>query len=77
MLDQLGEILWQRIAVRVASYLSPDKQDKLRELIDTSQVNTKELVYFLAKDIPNLAEIVGEEACNLREEYYAIMKASE
>lgn len=77
VLDALGEILWQRVAVRVASYLPEDKQGKLRELIDTNEVNTKELVYFLAKDIPNLADIVGEEAYNLREEYYAIVKAKE
>ncbi|MFW0871407.1 MAG: hypothetical protein ACKKL4_03065 [Patescibacteria group bacterium] len=77
LLDMVGEVLWQRVAIRAASYLSEASQEKLRSLIDTQEIDSKKLVSFLAQDIPHLAEIVGEEAYNLREEYYAIMKASE
>ena len=77
LLDKIGELLWQRVAVRVSSYIAPDKQDKLLSLIDTEEVDTKALVAFLAADIANLADIVGEEAYHLREEYYAIMQATQ
>lgn len=73
MLEKIGSLIFQAILIRVIPMLSEEKQEELEKILATD-ATPDDLLIFLAKEIPDFKNIVGEEAENFKKESDAIMR---
>lgn len=66
-MERLGTIVYQEIMIRVLDILSEEDKDEFEKLIEKDS-NPETMFGYLATKIPNLEEIVKEEAESLRKE---------
>lgn len=71
-MERLGSIVYQEVMIRVLNIMSEEDKDIFEKMVEKDP-NPEILFEFLAKKIPNLDEIVKEEAESLREESAEIM----
>lgn len=66
-MERLGAIVYQEVMLRALDILSEADKDEFEKLIEKDP-NPEKMFGFLSEKIPNLEEIVKEEAENLRKE---------
>ena len=66
-MERLGAIVYQEVMLRVLEILSEEEKDEFEKLVEKDP-SPESLFGFLAQKIPNLDEIVKEEAEKLRTE---------
>ena len=71
-MERLGAIVYQEVMLRVLDILSEEDKDAFEKLIEKDS-NPESMFAFLSEKVPNLDEIVKEEAEKLREESAEIM----
>ncbi len=71
-MERLGAIVYQEVMLRVLDILSEEDKDAFEKLIEKDS-NPESMFAFLSEKVPNLDEIVREEAEKLREESAEIM----
>ena len=71
-MERLGVIVYQEVMLRVLDILTENDKNEFEKLIEEDP-KPETLFDFLANKIPNLGEIVKEEAEKLREEVTEIM----
>ena len=71
-MERLGSIVYQEVMLRVLDILTEEDKDLFEKLIEKDP-NPETMFGFLSDKIPNLDEIVKEEAEKLREESKDIM----
>lgn len=72
-MERLGSIVYQEVMLRVLDILNEEDKDTFEKMVEKDP-NPEILFEFLSIKITNFAEIVKEEAENLREESAEIMK---
>lgn len=65
--ERLGAIVYQEVMLRVLDLMSEEDKDTFEKLIEVSP-DPEIMFTFLGEKIPNLEEIINEEATKLREE---------
>ncbi|MFA6392784.1 MAG: DUF5663 domain-containing protein [Candidatus Paceibacterota bacterium] len=71
-MERLGAIVYQEVMLRVLDILSEEDKDTFEKLIEKNP-DPENIFGFLSEKVPNLDEIVKEEAEKLREESAEIM----
>ena len=71
-MERLGAIVYQEVMLRVLDILTEEDKDAFEKLIEENP-DPEILFGFLSDKVPNLDEIVKEEAEKLREESKDIM----
>lgn len=71
-MERLGAIVYQEIMLRALDILTEEDKDEFEKLIEKDQ-NPETMFGFLSEKIPNLDEIVKEEAEKLRNDSAEIM----
>ncbi len=71
-MERLGAIVYQEVMLRALDILTEEDKDAFEKIIEKDS-NPETLFGFLSEKIPNLDEIVREEAENLRKESSDIM----
>lgn len=66
-MERLGAIVYQEVMLRVLDILSEEDKDEFEKVIEKSP-DPEIMFSFLTDKIPNLEEIVNEEAEKLRKE---------
>ena len=66
-MERLGAIVYQEVMLRVIDILTEENKDEFEKLIEKDP-NPETMFEFLSEKVPNLDEIVREEAEKLREE---------
>ena len=66
-MERLGAIVYQEVMLRVLDILKEEEKDEFEKLIEKDP-NPELMFNFLSQKIPNLDEIVKEEAEKLRSE---------
>jgi len=72
-MERLGAIVYQEVMLRVLNILTEEDKDEFEKLIEKDP-NPETMFDFLSQKIPNLSEIVKEEAEKLRGESTEIME---
>lgn len=72
-MERLGSIVYQEVMLRVLDILNEEDKDMFEKMVEKDP-NPEILFEFLSSKITNFAEIVKEEAENLKEEGAEIMK---
>lgn len=67
VMESLGAIVYQEVMLRALDILSEEEKDEFEKLIEKDP-NPETMFGYLVAKIPNLEEIVKEEAENLRKE---------
>ncbi len=71
-IERLGAIVYQEVMLRVLDILSEEDKDAFEKLIDENP-DPEAMFGFLVEKIPNIDQIVGEEAEKIRNEATEIM----
>lgn len=71
-MEKLGAIVYQEVMLRVLDILSDEDKDAFEKVI-AANPDPENMFDFLASKVPNLDEIVNEEATKLRDESAEIM----
>lgn len=71
-MERLGSVVYQEVMLRALDILTEEDKNELEKQIEKDP-NPEIMFEFLSQKIPNLEEIVKEEAENLREESAEIM----
>ena len=72
MIDRIAALIFQAVLIRVLPQMSEDKQTEFEQLME-KDTTPDEIMAFLAKEVPELPEILKEEAENFKNESEAIM----
>ncbi len=73
IIQQVGQLIFQGVLLRIAPSLSEEAQNTLERLLDTDAA-PEELFAFLRKENPDFDKIAAEETANLKAERDAIMR---
>jgi hypothetical protein len=71
-MERLGTIVYQEVMLRALDILTEEDKDEFEKLIEKDP-NPETMFGFLSEKIPNLEEIVIEEAKKLKEESTEIL----
>lgn len=71
-MEKLGTIVYQEVMLRVLDIMSEEDKDAFEKLIEANP-DPEAMFSYLSEKVPNIDEIVGEEAKKLREESADIM----
>ena len=71
-IERLGSLVYQEVMLRVLDIMSDEDKDSFEKLIETNP-DPEIMFTFLNEKIPNLNEIIDEEAKKLRDESADIM----
>lgn len=71
-MERLGAIVYQEVMLRVLDIMSEEDKDVFEKLIEKNP-DPEAMFIFLAEKVPNIDQIVNEEAQNLREESAEIL----
>ena len=72
MLSRLAAVVYQEVVVRALTVMTDDDKEKFDQILSTSN-DPEVLLAFLSEKLPNLNEIIEEEANKLRQETGDIM----
>jgi len=71
-MERLGAIVYQEVMLRVLDIMSEEDKDLFEKLIEKNP-DPEAMFTFLAEKVPNIDQIVNEEAQSLREESAEIL----
>lgn len=71
-MEKMGAIVYQEVMLRVLDIMSEEDKDAFEKLIEENP-NPEAMFDFLGQKVPNIDEIVSEEANKLKEESANIM----
>ncbi len=71
-MEKLGAIVYQEVMLRVLDIMSEEDKDAFEKLIEVNP-DPEAMFTFLAEKVPNIDQIVTEEAQALREESAEIL----
>lgn len=72
MLSRLAAVVYQEVVVRALTVMTDDDKEKFDQILSTSN-DPEVLLAFLSEKLPNLKEVIEEEANKLRQETGDIM----
>ncbi|MBI2122341.1 MAG: hypothetical protein HYT98_04435 [Candidatus Sungbacteria bacterium] len=75
MLEAIAGVVHQRVALRLMSELSSDQKDQLETLVTRHPDDSVAMGLFLKSEVPNIADIVNEEAAAYKKTLIERMKA--
>lgn len=70
--ERLGSIVYQEVMLRVLDIMSEEDKDKFEKLIEISP-DPEIMFTFIGEKVPNLEDIINEEAQKLRDEATEIL----
>jgi hypothetical protein len=65
---QMGEVIQQRILIRIAEEFPEDKKDELLKLMQDKETTPEKFNEFVAQNLPNVEEIVSSEVESYKKE---------
>jgi len=71
---QIGDILQQRVSVRIIEELPEEKQDEFKAILEEAEENPEKLEQYLKENIPNAEELVLEEIGEYKKGAVTFMK---
>ena len=72
MIDRIAALIFQAVLIRVLPQMSESKQNEFEQLME-KDTTPDQIMAFLGKEVPELPEILKEEAENFKNESEAIM----
>ncbi len=72
LLTKMGELIEDRITLRILDFLTEEDRKKMDELLEKGK--EKELDEFLKEKVPNLEELVLAEVLSFKEELVSLFK---
>ena len=73
--DAFGNIVWQRIVLRLNDALTDEQKGKLDALLAKQPQDPQELGTFFLNDVPGFEQMVNEEVANYKKELMERMGA--
>lgn len=74
LLLQVGEVIQQRIILRIVDEMKDEDKDRFTALLDKSDENPDEVEEFLKEKVPNLDQISVEEIGRYKGELLELIK---
>jgi len=73
--DAFGNIVWQRIVLRLTEELNDEQKDKLDALLSKNPQNPQELGEFFLNEVPGFEDMANEEVASYKKELMDRMSA--
>lgn len=73
--DAFGNIVWQRIVLRLNEELNDEQKDKLDALLEKEPENSQAIGSFLMTEVPAFEAMVNEEVARYKKELIERMSA--
>lgn len=67
-LERIGEIVQQRVMLRLMQELSEDQKNRLESLLSQQPGDNASLGQFLKSEVPNIQQMVDEETAGYKKE---------